>query len=253
MDNHFRVQFSKRMGFSSKFPTDDFHNWVAQGQVQQCDIKAAVEMNLTSKGTRHFRNVSQQELDTRSQVFLHHPLDPTKELKKRKFLKGGSVFWLPSHTNARKHSYSTDKHGRWSAIRLTAATCELVIIITYKVCNSTITGETTTIAAREQNSLLKQGHPDALNVRIAFLSDLGKFLQDERKEEREIHFMADGNTPNNHTEFVEFFKQYDMTDIAPAHASPSCTRSNPSSPPTEIIFGSRLFEEAITGFGMYPF
>ena len=251
-DDHFRIQFSNQMGFSSKAPTADFEEWMEQGDCAQCDIKAAVELNLSKRGTRRFQRIT-NDIDSRGQLFINHPLDPTKDLHKRIFLKGGSICWMPSHINARRHSFHKDKHGRWTAVRLTSATNKLVIVFAYRVCDSVITGETTSIAAREQTSLLLMDHANALDVRTAFLQDLGKFLSEERQRGNEILLLADGNTPKNHKEFVDFFAIYDMTDLLPDGAPPTCSRSNDSSRPTEIFFGTRLFEEAMHSIGFYPF
>ena len=179
-DDHFRIQFSNWMGFSSKAPVADFEEWMAQGDCVQCDIKAAVELNLSKRGTKHFRGIT-NDIDLRGQLFVNHPLDPTNDLQKRIFLKGGSICWLPLHTNTRRHSFHKDRHGRWTAVQLTTATNKLVIVFAYHVCESTITGETTSIAAREQSSLLLSDHLKALHVREAFLEDLGNFLADERQ------------------------------------------------------------------------
>ena len=138
-------------------------------------------------------------------MIISHLIDPSKDLKHRQFLKGGSLCWMPSHTNARKHSMFKDKHGRWLGTRITTKTSELVLLFAYRVCVSTITGETTTIAAREQLSLLQSDHPNALNVRKAFMDDLRLMLQQERAEGQEILTIADGNSPATHDEFVQFF------------------------------------------------
>ena len=37
--------------------------------------------------------------------------------------------WLPSHTNARRHSYHRDRHGRWIAIRLTSLATDHFLVI----------------------------------------------------------------------------------------------------------------------------
>ena len=60
LDNNFRKQFSNCMGFSSKYPGEDFGEWIQQGTHSQCDVKASVEMNLTSKDTKHFRKIGNQ-------------------------------------------------------------------------------------------------------------------------------------------------------------------------------------------------
>ena len=118
---------------------------------------------------------------------------------------------------------------------------------------STITGETTTIAAREQSSLLKVNHPNALNVREAFMDDLGLILRQERAEGREILIIADGNSTGTHDEFVIFFKKYDMTDLVPDDAPPTCSRSRVDLRPTEIAFGTRAFSSTLKSVGFYPF
>ena len=100
-----------------------------------------------------------------------------------------------------------DKHGRWLGTQITTKTSELVLIFAYRVCVSAITGETTTIAAREQSSLLKVNHPNALNVREAFMDDLGLILRQERAEGRKILIIADGNSTGTHDEFVNFFQE----------------------------------------------
>ena len=89
------------MGFKTNHANRDFAAWIAQGHKSQCDLKAAVELsNLTSKGTRHFRKILGTEYDLKGQVHLNHPIDPTGDLRGRRFLKGGSLCWLPSHMNA---------------------------------------------------------------------------------------------------------------------------------------------------------
>ena len=65
----------------------------------------------------------------------------------------------------------------------------------------------------------------------------------------EILLLADGNTPKNHKEFVDLFAVYDMTDLLPDQAPPTCSRSKDTSRP----FGTRLFEQAIHSLGFYPF
>ena len=82
---------------------------------------------------------------------------------------------------------------------------------------------------------------------------MGKFLQSERNEGRDILLLADGNTTRDHQEFKDFFIKYDMYDIIPEGAPSTCSRSNPTSPPTEIAFGTGLFEAAIQSVGFYPF
>ena len=162
--------------FSSKAPAEDFEEWMEQGDCTQCDIQAAVELNLSKRGTKRFKQIA-QDIDSWGQLLFNHPLDPTKDLRKRIFLKSGSICWLPSHTNARHHSFHRDRHGRWIAIWLSSAHTELVIIFAYHVCDSVITGETTSKAAREKTSLLLTNNANALDIRKAFLHDLGLFLE----------------------------------------------------------------------------
>ena len=151
MDNTFRIQFSNKMGFLTKHVNEDFAAWIAQGHKSQCDLKAAVDLNLTDKGTRHFRKIG-AEFDLKGQVHVNHPLDPTGDLKGQKFLKGGSLCWLPSHMNAQKHSYHRDRHGRWIAVRLSTRDSEIVIIFAYRVCQSSITGDNNYRGTRAEQS-----------------------------------------------------------------------------------------------------
>ena len=57
-DNHFRIQFSNQMGFSSKAPVADFEKWMEQGDCAQCDIKVAVELNPSKQGTNMFWRIT---------------------------------------------------------------------------------------------------------------------------------------------------------------------------------------------------
>ena len=73
------------MGFSSKHPGEDFGEWIQQGTHSQCDVKAAVKMNLTSKGTKHFRKIGQEQ-DARGNTIIsqiQRPQAPT--ILKRRF------------------------------------------------------------------------------------------------------------------------------------------------------------------------
>jgi hypothetical protein len=252
LDKHFRIQFSNRMGFSCSHPIQDVTEWIEQSTIGQCDIRAAVELNITRRTTKGLQAAA-KDIDPRGKLHLNHPLDPTRDLAHRRHLKGGSICWTPAHTNARTHSYHRDRHGRWIALRLTTKTTELAIYFAYRVCASTICGDTTTIAAREQNSLLQKNHPQALQVREAFLSDLGKDLQKERDKGREILILADANSPATHPALCQFMKRYDMRDLIATGAPPTCTKSNEKSRPTEIVFGTQLFEQAFQGLGFYPF
>ena len=84
------------MGFLIKHANEDFAAWIAQGHKSQCDLKAAVEVNLTDKGTRYFRKIG-AEFDLKGRVHVNQPLDQAGDLKGRKLLKGGSLCWVPSH------------------------------------------------------------------------------------------------------------------------------------------------------------
>ena len=85
------------------------------------------------------------------------------------------------------------------------------------------------------------------------MDDLRLMLQQERAEGQEILTIADGNSPATHDEFVQFFHWYDMTDLVPDDAPPTCSRSRVDLRPTEIAFGTRAFSSTLKSVGFYPF
>ena len=64
--------------------------------------------------------------------------------------------------------------------------------------------------------------------------------------------LGDFNSPNEHHEIVNMFAKHDMEDLIPNNAPPTCTRSAPTSRPTEVAFGTNRFEQSMAAFGIHP-
>ncbi|GFH46284.1 predicted protein [Chaetoceros tenuissimus] len=48
------------------------------------------------------------------------------------------------------------------------------------------------------------------------------------------------------------FSQHDMVDLVQNSAPPTCTRSAPTSRPTEVAFGTMQFKQSMVAFGIHP-
>ncbi|GFH47803.1 hypothetical protein CTEN210_04279 [Chaetoceros tenuissimus] len=250
-DKYIRVRFCNKMGFPTKHRHTDFEKFIVEAEADSIALSGCVELNLSAKGIAGLADVA-KNVQKRSKATLVPALDPLKIHKSKDFLKGGLATWMPSHMAGRHTSNEVDRHRRWITHRFATATNDISIILAYRVCSGTIDSSTSTIANREQQSLLMAKHPSALNVRKAFHNDLSACLKKERDEGRDVLVLGDFNSPNDHQEIVDMFAQHDMVDLVPNSAPPTCTRSAPTSRPTEVAFGTTRFEQSMVTFGIHP-
>ena len=235
-DNYIRIRFCNKMGFPVHHRYTDFEKFIVEAEADSIAISGCVEVNLTAKGAAGLSDVA-KDIQKRSKATIIPALDPLRLHQKKDFLKGGIATWMPSHMAGRHTSQDIDPSRRWITHRFATDSDELAIIFAYRVCSNTIDATTSTIAKREQQSLLMLKNPSALlNVRKTFLHDLSNQIRKERKEHRDVLVMGDFNTPHDHKEIVDMFAKHDMNDLVPSGAPPTCTRSSLTSRPTEVVF-----------------
>ena len=250
-DNSIRIRFCNKMGFPVQHRHKDFEKFIVEAEADSIAISGCVEVNLTAKGAAGLTDVA-KNVQRRSKSTIVPALDPLNLHKTKDFLKGGIATWMPSHMAGRHTSQEVDRSRRWITHRFATDSNELAIIFAYRVCSNTIDATTSTIANREQQSLLMHKNPSALNVRKAFLHDLSSQIRKEREDKREVLVLGDFNTPNDHQELVDMFSKHDMVDLVPKGAPPTCTRSSLTSRPTEVVFGTTRFENSMESFGIHP-
>ena len=246
-DNYIRVRFCNKMGFPTKYRHTDFEKFIVEAEADSIALSRCMELNLSAKGVTGLADVA-KNVQKRSKATIVPALDPLKIHKSKDFLKGGLATWMPSHMAGRNTSTEIDQHRRWLTHRFASATNDISIILAYRVCSGTIDSSTSTIANREQQSLLMAKNPSALNVQKAFLNDLSTCIKKERDESRDVLVLGDFNSPNEHQEIANMFAKHNMVDLVPKSAPPTCTRSSPTARPTEVAFGTMRFEQSMVAF-----
>lgn len=100
--------------------------------------------------------------------------------------------------------------------------------------------------------LVREKHRQAEKPHEAFDSDLVLFLANKRNKGREVLYM-EHHISTTQTESVNrFFQRYEMANLMPADAPPTCIKSSLESPLMQAIFDTNLFERSMESIGIYP-
>ena len=157
-DNYIRIWFFNKMGFPVQHRHKDFEKFIVEVEADSIAISGCVEVNLTAKGATGFTDVA-KNVQRRSKATIVPALDPLNLHQTKDFLKGGNATWMPLHMAGRHTSQKVDLSRRWITHRFATDRNELAVIFAYRVCSNTIDATTSTIAKREQQSLLMHKNP----------------------------------------------------------------------------------------------